>query len=201
MSSRLRAVRIFTLTYEKQMFLVRRPSPAHPPRTCHRSLAFAACSLGKKTTLSPRCRANLCLGPTTASLFTDLSPCGDNLLVDLARCLKFHRILIDRNVITRWHMCLILGRLVAKSGLTCLGLLARLAFSGSYGPCAVWAVLSGSAHCNVVHASSFDLARRRPKCRGCILAVALDVSVCCPLARFAVSSVSNKINIRVHIQY
>ena len=30
MSSRLRAVRIFTITYEKQMFLVRRPSPITP---------------------------------------------------------------------------------------------------------------------------------------------------------------------------
>ena len=122
---------MFTPTYEKPMFVVRRPSPAHPPRTCHRALACASCSFGKKTTLSLRCRANLCLGPTTASLFTDLFFCGDRFLVDLARCLKFNRIFIDRSVITRWHVCLILGRLVAKSGLTCLGRLARLALSGS----------------------------------------------------------------------
>ena len=58
MSSRLRAVRIFTLSYEKQMFLVRRPSPACPLRTCHRALACAACSFLNKTALSSRRRAH-----------------------------------------------------------------------------------------------------------------------------------------------
>ena len=57
-SSRLRAVRIFMLSYEKQMFLVRRPSPACLLRTCHRALACAACSFLNKTALSPRCRAH-----------------------------------------------------------------------------------------------------------------------------------------------
>ncbi len=41
MSSRLRAVRIFTVTYQKLMFLVRRPSRACLLRTCHRALACA----------------------------------------------------------------------------------------------------------------------------------------------------------------
>ena len=42
LSSRLRAVRIFTLSVEKQMFLVHRPRPACPLRTCHRALTCAA---------------------------------------------------------------------------------------------------------------------------------------------------------------
>ena len=58
MSSRLRAVRIFTLSYEKLMFLVRHPSRALPLRTCHRALACAACSFLNKTALSPRRRAH-----------------------------------------------------------------------------------------------------------------------------------------------
>ena len=52
------SVRMFTLSYEKQMFLVRRPSPAHPPRTCRRALACTACSFLNKTALSPRRRAH-----------------------------------------------------------------------------------------------------------------------------------------------
>ena len=58
MSSRLRAVRIFTLAYEKLMFLARRPSSARPPRTCHCALACTACSFLNKTALSSRRRAH-----------------------------------------------------------------------------------------------------------------------------------------------
>ena len=54
----MRAVRIFTLAYEKPMFLVRRPSPARPLRACHRALACAACSFLNKAALSPRRRAH-----------------------------------------------------------------------------------------------------------------------------------------------
>ena len=70
MSSRLRAVHIFTLTYEQLMFWVRRPSPARPPRTCHRALACAARSFLNKTVLSPRHRAHYAhsvLEPTAMS--------------------------------------------------------------------------------------------------------------------------------------
>ena len=70
LSSRLRAVRIlkdepspargahFYAHLRKPMFLERRPSPARPPRTCHRALACAACSFLNKTALSPRRRAH-----------------------------------------------------------------------------------------------------------------------------------------------
>ena len=66
MSSRLRAVHIFTLTYEKPMFLVRRPSPA--------ALACAACSFLNKTALSPRRRAHFA---SNWVLSNETSPIGD----------------------------------------------------------------------------------------------------------------------------